>query len=614
MIFAFKTPRRGRIDPSKTPAPLAGGQEFTRASIVDRAGSNRSLWFVCLAIYVALVVTAYALENPFNAENAVLLIFLSCSCLLSVLVPATGPRGQRFFLLPGMSFAAMLLLPPITANLPVLLANAVYAASRETVAARRVSLLRGSWIFLSTLLGGIAFRIHAGHNPTMLDAIVGSVFFCAIYIIGRRTDVAPLTPDRRTSTRAIAWYRLECLALVASIPIGVFMFLAYRHDRIPGLTLTTALYGLIVLIVHYCFEVAMLREQVKAMERINAVTLAQTSPKRVVERFVQLSAKLIPCDRITLWLTDESRTRLEVVARSPLSANLDGAFSDRSVRFGEGLVGRVADHQHAMIVRDGSNDPRYSEAEEESRLGMPFSVLLLPLVAAGETIGVAQFERDTPQSYGQRDVARVQPLASQAAATIANVRTHQDIYNQSVTDALTGLFNRRHMQSALADERRRAERYGHLLSVIMLDVDGFKNYNDTYGHPQGDVLLKQLADVLRDNLRDVDIVGRYGGEEFIIVLPETGKEEAFQTAERLRNSVANWIFPGTPGENGTTVRKSISLGVATFPIDATDTPELVSKADQALYRAKNAGRYGTISYGGCFPAPSSFFSEGPGAR
>jgi len=151
--------------------------------------------------------------------------------------------------------------------------------------------------------------------------------------------------------------------------------------------------------------------------------------------------------------------------------------------------------------------------------------------------------------------------------------------------------------------------------VIMLDVDGFKTYNDTYGHPQGDVLLKQLADVLAANVRDVDIVGRYGGEEFIIVLPETGKDSAFQTAERLRNAVACCIFPGTPGEDGTTVRKTISLGVATFPIDADDAHALVSKADQALYRAKHAGRNRTISSSGTpTPPPAIIVAEGPVAR
>ncbi len=95
-----------------------------------------------------------------------------------------------------------------------------------------------------------------------------------------------------------------------------------------------------------------------------------------------------------------------------------------------------------------------------------------------------------------------------------------------MTDSLTGLYNRRHMQAALLDERRRAQRYGHPLSVIMLDVDSFKSYNDTYGHVQGDVLLRMLSDLLREKVRGVDIVGRFGGEEFLIVMPETTSEEA----------------------------------------------------------------------------------------
>ncbi len=175
---------------------------------------------------------------------------------------------------------------------------------------------------------------------------------------------------------------------------------------------------------------------------------------------------------------------------------------------------------------------------------------------------------------------------------------HQDIYNQAVTDGLTGLYNRRHMQTALAVERRRAQRYGHALSVVMLDVDGFKGYNDTYGHPQGDVLLKKLAALLRENVRGVDIVGRYGGEEFIILMPETSTEEAWQTSERLRTAVAAEIFPGHADDPNSTVFKTISLGIATYPQDTNDTHMLVTLADQALYRAKRGGRNQTILAGG----------------
>ena len=211
-------------------------------------------------------------------------------------------------------------------------------------------------------------------------------------------------------------------------------------------------------------------------------------------------------------------------------------------------------------------------------------------MAGGETVGVAQFEREAPGYYTNRDVGRVRSLASQVAATIANVRMHRDVYNQAVTDGLTGLFNRRHMQSALIEERQRAARYSRSLSVIMLDVDEFKKYNDTYGHPQGDVLLKMTSSLLKANVREVDIVGRYGGEEFIVVMPETSKEDAILTAERLRSAMAGTVFPGFADDSSAGVFKTISLGLATYPEDSDDMQTLVSLADQALYRAKRGGR------------------------
>jgi len=364
----------------------------------------------------------------------------------------------------------------------------------------------------------------------------------------------------------------------------------------------------LLVIAYFGFEVSLLREQVGAMEKISAVTLSQTDPHRIIDRFLQLSSSLVPCDRAALWLTDDSQTKLERVARRQASSSLaapaaskDGAGRDvASLRFGEGLVGRVADRKEPLTLRDGARDPRLSAIETYPRAVSPCALLLVPLVTGGETVGVAQFERDAPGTYSRRDMLRVRSLAGQVAATIANVRLHRDIYTQAITDGLTGLFNRRHMQSALADERLRAQRYGHSLSVIMLDVDGFKSYNDTYGHPQGDVLLKMLAVILREQTREVDIVGRYGGEEFIILLPETPKTEALRTAERLRCAVEAAIFPGFADDPEMAVLKTISLGVATFPADAEEMPALVKQADDALYRAKRGGRNQVVE---AFPAP-----------
>lgn len=158
----------------------------------------------------------------------------------------------------------------------------------------------------------------------------------------------------------------------------------------------------------------------------------------------------------------------------------------------------------------------------------------------------------------------------------------------SITDGLTGIYNHRHFYTRLDEEAKRAERYGHPLSVIISDIDHFKDYNDAHGHPAGDSVLKGVASCIKGNARGQDTVARYGGEEFSIILPETEKEAALKVAERIRGCVSEQPFPNKETQPGGNL--TISLGVATFPLDAGDVNGLVEKADKALYRAKEGGR------------------------
>ena len=154
---------------------------------------------------------------------------------------------------------------------------------------------------------------------------------------------------------------------------------------------------------------------------------------------------------------------------------------------------------------------------------------------------------------------------------------------------MTGLDNYRQFERTLRDELRRAERYNRPLSVLLLDIDHFKAFNDTLGHPAGDALLGQLGTVLRNTLRTVDKPARYGGEEFAVICPETGKEEARLIAERVRRAVADTAFFLTDAAGGTT-RVTVSVGFATSPLYAHAAADLIKSADAALYAAKNAGR------------------------
>jgi two-component system cell cycle response regulator len=199
------------------------------------------------------------------------------------------------------------------------------------------------------------------------------------------------------------------------------------------------------------------------------------------------------------------------------------------------------------------------------------------LVVAGRA--VARMTPETRAFLGQ--------VANQAHIVMENSRLFERVRNLAIRDSLTDLFNHRHVLDLVHHEFNRLGRYQNAFSVLMIDVDHFKRINDQHGHPAGDSVLREVAQVLRDSLRAVDSLGRYGGEEFVAILPHTAPDEARQTAERIRQQVQLHRFLAGGGE----VRVSISVGVATCPGPGVDSPDaLLSEADKALYRAKESGR------------------------
>ncbi len=183
-------------------------------------------------------------------------------------------------------------------------------------------------------------------------------------------------------------------------------------------------------------------------------------------------------------------------------------------------------------------------------------------------------------------------LAGQAAVSMENVSLHETVQRQAVTDELTGLYNHRRFQEALASELERSKRFEQDMSLVMLDIDNFKSINDTYGHQQGDRVLREVARILRENSREIDAPARYGGEELAVVLPQTDQNGAFNLAERVRAGIEELRLPLLDG--GGTMSVTASLGVASLAGSAADADELVAAADAALYRAKRGGKNQTI--------------------
>lgn len=274
---------------------------------------------------------------------------------------------------------------------------------------------------------------------------------------------------------------------------------------------------------------------------------------------------------------------------------------DTMVVWGEGSTGeRVFAPGDCWALRRGQ---LYSVGDASTgiicnHVGPPTAVsyICVPMIAQGETLGILHI-RSNP--WGDNGVAD-QPLRTaeskwQLALTVsehiglalANLKLRESLRSQAIRDPLTGLFNRRYMEESLERELRRSARKGVPLGILMMDIDHFKHFNDNFGHAAGDYLLRELGLFLRTLVRGEDIASRYGGEEFIIVFPETSLEETVQRAEHIRQDVKNLKlgeqFPKTEGV-------TLSLGVAVFPQHGSDYERLLKSVDAALYQAKRDGR------------------------
>jgi len=216
---------------------------------------------------------------------------------------------------------------------------------------------------------------------------------------------------------------------------------------------------------------------------------------------------------------------------------------------------------------------------------LPFAVYI-PLLKEGELYGVAKIgHKINGEPFTENDLEFFSTLASQAVIAFENAR----LYSLAITDSITKLYVHRYFQLRLDEEVKRSLRYNSTLALLMCDLDHFKDINDQYGHQQGDIILREISQILRKNIRSTDIAARYGGEEFVIILPETTQSDARIVAERIRRDTAKHEFPalslGQPP-----LHTTISIGVAGFPLNANDKDELIQKADSSMYVAKGMGR------------------------
>ena len=247
----------------------------------------------------------------------------------------------------------------------------------------------------------------------------------------------------------------------------------------------------------------------------------------------------------------------------------------------DGIAGLAAAGVPVLVPRDDVQPVVPVEPSSDTAVAVP-------LVRADRTMGViALYGRPTPEPFGEQDVETLAAFAAQASVAIENVLLHQETEQLSITDGLTGVWNRRYLELSLRKEIERASRFNRPLSVMMIDIDRFKTVNDRFGHQRGDGVLVEVTRRIMGTIRtQIDFVARYGGEEFVVVLPETPCEGGKIVAEKVRSAVRDHPFVG----DGPHLTVTVSVGVAAFPLDGLTAEDLIRAADQAMYRAKRAGR------------------------
>ena len=317
--------------------------------------------------------------------------------------------------------------------------------------------------------------------------------------------------------------------------------------------------------------------QTSLVNRLTAIITSSMSIQMIFEGFAQELKKVVDIDWATIALIEGDE--LYFLA---LSSTIGSTWQPKERIPLEGTATELAcGERQAVYEPDLKRHHRFWTWESHLKQGIS-SVVYLPLSVTDRVIGSLVLASRKPNAYSRRQIRLLEKVALQIAAPIENAQLYARAEQKSRIDELTGLFNRRHFEERLKEEVARHSRYGDPFSIFMLDLDNFKTYNDVYGHPAGDSLLNQIGKIIKSSVRDADQAFRYGGDEFVVILPQTARDDAYVVAERVREQIA-----GEMEKKSLTV--TCSIGLASYPADGVIAGELVTGADTGLYYAKWTG-------------------------
>ena len=317
-------------------------------------------------------------------------------------------------------------------------------------------------------------------------------------------------------------------------------------------------------------------------------------PGHLYESIVNEASNIVKADRCSLMLPqngDDNKNFLRISAVKGLNKWL---MESVKVRIGEGISGKVYAHGVPILIDSEEKLKEYVTIPKTHY--KTFSAMSLPLKVTNEVIGVLNLsDKSSGEQFSEKDMMILNSFAVQASLLLKLSSCHttsEQMKELSITDFLTGLLNRRYFDIRLEDEYQRAKRYTSFFSLVIADIDDFKLFNDSEGHLMGDYILKEISSIMTKTTRVNDVLVRFGGEEFAIIMPQTSKIEAFNVAERIRNNIKNLIQP--TWKKFPRKYNSVSIGIAMYPECGDPKENIIRWADKAMYKAKTQGKDCTV--------------------
>src|SRR5205814_1497705 len=303
-----------------------------------------------------------------------------------------------------------------------------------------------------------------------------------------------------------------------------------------------------------------------------------------LQTIMEKMAEYFRPDTWSLLMVDEQKNELYFAIAVGSAAE---ALKNVRLKVGEGIAGHVAKYGEKLVVPDVSADKRFAKRIDKVTQWETQSIICIPLRAKLRVLGVIQLVNMNMHHFGDQESFFLQSLCDYASVAIENARSVEKIQELTITDDCTGLYNARHLYKTLEQEVYRSSRFGYEFSVLFIDLDHFKQVNDTHGHLIGSKLLAEIGYLIKAQLRLIDFAFRYGGDEFVIMLPQTSKDSALTVAKRLRDNLRTTPFCSEEGLNLTV---KASIGLATYPHDAKTPHDIIRQADEMMYLVKNTTR------------------------